>query len=97
MANGQFGTFQVHVNATYGNQIGEATLSMVNVARVAEGARQTNKKTASWWSHRWVKVAVIGGGVAVVAIAVVLATRGGSKSSGGGTTISPGSPTVGAP
>lgn len=94
-ANGQVGKFQVHVNATYGNQVGEATLSMANVTRVVEVAHK--RKAAGWWSHTWVKVAVIGGGAAVVAIAVVLATRGGSKSSGGGTTISPGSPTVGAP
>ncbi len=95
MANGQLGKFEVHVNASYGNQVGESTLSMANVARVVEEAHKN--KTAGWWSHRWVKVAVIGGGAAVIAIAVVLATRGGSKSSGGGTTITPGSPTVGAP
>jgi len=95
MANGQVGKFQVHVNASYGNQVGETTLSMANVARVVAVAPKS--KPAGWWSHRWVKVAVIGGGAAVVAIAVVLATRGGSKSSGGGTTITPGSPTVGAP
>jgi len=95
MANGQVGKFQVHVNASYGNQVGETTLSMSNVTRVVEAPRKSKEK--SWWSHTWVKVAVIGGGAAVVAVAVVLATRGGGKSSGGGTTISPGSPTVGAP
>jgi len=95
MANGQVGKFQVHVNASYGNQVGETTLSMVNVTRGV--AVPPNSKTAGWWSHRWVKVAVIGGGAAVVAIAVVLATRGGSKSSSGSTTITPGSPSVGAP
>jgi hypothetical protein len=96
MANGQLGKFQVHVNASYGNQVGETALSMSNVTRVVEEAHKSKEK--SWWSHRWVKVAVIGGGAAVVAIAVILATRGGgAKSSGGTTTISPGSPTVGAP
>jgi hypothetical protein len=96
MANGQVGRFQVHVNASYGNQVGETTLSMVNATHVVVAAPKS--KAAGWWSHRWVKVAVIGGGAAVVAIAVILATRGGgSKSSGGGVTISPGSPTVGAP
>jgi hypothetical protein len=97
IANGQVGKFQVHVNASYGNQVGEATLSMSNVTRVVEVAHQGKGK--SWWSHTWVKVAVIGGGASVIAIAVVLATRGGGggKSSGGSTTISPGSPTVGAP
>lgn len=95
MANGQVGRFQVHVNASYGNQVGETTLSMTNVTRVVV---EPKKSTAGgWWSHRWVKVAVIGGGAAVVAIAVILATRGGSKSSGGTVTINPGSPTVGAP
>jgi len=96
MANGQVGKFQVHVTASYGNQVGETTFSMNNVARVVDEGKKS--KTAGWWSHRWVKVAVIGGGAAVVAIAVILATRGGSKSSGSTVTIGPGgSPTVGAP
>ncbi len=96
MANGQVGRFQVHVNASYGNQVGEASLSMVNVTRVTAVAPKS--KTGGWWSHTWVKVAVIGGGAAVVAIAVVLATRGGSKSSSTPpVTIQPGGPTVGAP
>jgi hypothetical protein len=94
MANGQVGKFQVHVNATYGNQVGEATLSMTNVTRVVEEAPKS--KAAGWWSHRWVKVAVIGG-IAAIAVGVVLATRGGSSSSGSTVTIAPGSPTVGAP
>jgi hypothetical protein len=95
MANGQVGKFQVHVTASYGNRVGETTLSMTNVPRVVEEARKSKAK--GWWSHTWVKVAVIGGGAAVVAIAVILATRGGSKSSGSTVTINPGSPTVGAP
>jgi len=95
MANGQVGKFQVHVNASYGNQVGEATLSMTNVPRVVEEARKS--KAGGWWSHTWVKVAVIGGGAALVAIVVILATRGGSKGSGSTVTIAPGSPTVGAP
>jgi len=94
MANGQVGKFQVHVNATYGNQVGETTLSMTNVTRVVEEAPKS--KASGWWSHRWVKVAVIGG-VAAIVIGVVLATRGGSKSSGSTVTIIPGSPGVGAP
>jgi hypothetical protein len=96
MANGQVGKFQVHVTATYGNQVGETTLTMTNVTRVVEVKQKT--KAASWWSHRWVKIAVIGGVAAAVGIGVFLATRGGSKSSSGSTvTIGPGSPTVGAP
>jgi hypothetical protein len=95
MANGQVGRFQVHVTATYGNQVGEATLSMTNVTRIVEEKQKT--KAASWWSHRWVKVAVIGGAAAAIGIGVFLATRGGSKSSGSTVTIAPGSPTIGAP
>lgn len=95
MANGQVGTFQIHVNASYGNQVGETTVSMSNVPRVIVEAKKS--KTKSWWSHRWVKIAVIGGAAAAIGIGVFLATRGGSKSSGSTVTISPGSPGVGAP
>jgi hypothetical protein len=97
MANGQVGKFEVHVSASYSNQVGETTLSMINVTRIIE---QTAKnKPASWWSHKWVKVAVIAG-VAALVVGIVLATTGGSSSSGGSTstvTIAPGSPSVGAP
>jgi hypothetical protein len=94
MANGQVGKFQVHVNATYGNQVGEATLTMINVARVVD--QKPKSEAASWWSHRWVKIAVIGGAAAAIGIGVFLATRGGSKSANGTVTVSPGgSPTVG--
>ncbi len=95
MANGQVGKFQVHVNASYGNQVGETTVSMSNVTTVVAEAHKS--KSASWWSHTWVKIAVIGGAAAAIGIGVYLGTRGGSKSSGGTVTINPGSPTVGAP
>jgi hypothetical protein len=95
MANGQVGKFQVHVTATYGNQIGETTLTMINVTRVVE--EKPKSTAAGWWSHRWVKIAVIGGAVAI-GVGVFLATRGGGKASSGSTvTITPGPPTVGAP
>jgi hypothetical protein len=95
MANGQTGKFQVHVTATYGNQVGEATVTMINVTRVVE--EKPKSKAAGWWSHGWVKVAVIGGVAAAVGVGVYLGTRG-SKGSGGPTIgVSPGSPTVGAP
>ncbi len=95
MANGQVGTFQVHVNASYGNQVGEVTFPMSNVTRVADEQKNA-KKHASLWSHRWFKIAVIGGAAAVIGIVVLLATRGGSKS-GIPVTINPGTPNVGAP
>ncbi len=92
MANGQVGTFEVHVNATYGNQVGETTLSMENVTRIAD-VRKTAKHE-SLWSHRWFKIAVIGGAAAAIGIGVFLATRG---KSGSTVTINPGPPNVGAP
>jgi hypothetical protein len=96
MANGQVGKFQVHVTATYGNQVGETTLTMINVTRVVE--EKPKSTAAGWWSHRWVKIAVIGGAAAAIGIGVFLATRGGSKGSSGATIgVTPGSPTVGAP
>jgi hypothetical protein len=95
MANGQVGTFQVHVNATYGNQVGEAIVSMTNVTRVVEEAKKNTAK--GLWSHRWVKVAVIGGVALAVGLGVYFGTRGGSKGSGSTVTINPGSPGVGAP
>jgi hypothetical protein len=95
MANGQTGTFQVHVTANYGNQTGETTLSMTNVPRITDEGKKT-KGEGGLWSHRWVKLAIIGG-AAAVAVGVVLATRGGGGSSGSTVTISPGSPTVGGP
>ncbi len=95
MANGEVGTFQVHVNASYGNQVGETTVSMTNVPRVVAEAKKSTAK--SLWSRRWVKIAVIGGVAAGVGIGVWLATRGGGKSSGSTVTIIPGSPGVGVP
>jgi hypothetical protein len=90
MASG-VGTFQVHVNATYGNEVGETTVSMTNVNRIVNEARKT--KNPSLWSHTWFKIAVIGGAAVAVGLAVYLGTRGGSKS---GTTVgvSTGPPTV---
>jgi len=95
MANGEVGTFQVHVNASYGNQVGEVTFPMSNVARIAD--QKKNFKHESLWSHRWFKIAVIGGAAAAIGIGVFLATRGGGSKSGPTVTINPGSPTVGAP
>jgi len=96
MANGQVGTFQVHVNASYGNQIGETTLSMTNVTRIVDEGKKAKSKNPSLWSHRWFKLAVIGGAVAI-GVGVYFATRGGGHGSGSTVTISPGSPGVGAP
>ena len=102
MANGQAGTFQVHVNASYGNQIGETTVSMTNVTRIEENTRRTTSRNESstnrnehLWSHWWFKAAVIGG-AAAIGIGVYLGTRGGGHSTST-VTISPGSPGVGGP
>ena len=98
MANGEVGAFEVHVTATYGNEVGETTVKMSNVTRIVESARKGSKQ-AHWYSPTWVKIAVIGGVAGAVA-GIFLATRGGSHSSTSGTvpiTVTPGSPTVGHP
>ena len=91
------GTFDVHVTATYGNQLGETTVSMSNVTRIVED-QKGKRKQAKWYSSKWVKIALIAGGAAVAA-GIVLATRGGGSSSTSTSTvtITPGSPTVGGP
>ena len=100
MANNQLGTFDVRVTASYGNQLGEATVSMTNAAKVAEESKKGNRgsrgqKQASWYSSKWVKVALVAG-VAAAVTGIVLATTGGGGSSSSSTvTITPGSPTVG--
>ena len=95
-ANNQVGAFTVHVNAAYGNQLGETTVAMTNVTRIVEDTSR-RKKLTSWYSPKWVKIALIAGAAATAA-GVILATRGGSSSSSTPTiTITPGSPTVGGP
>jgi hypothetical protein len=95
-ANGELGKFQVHVTASYGNQIGETTITMTNVQRIARDSRTNRSKHAHWYSSKWVKIGLIAGGAAAAA-GIVLATRGSGAASTRTITISPGSPTVGAP
>jgi hypothetical protein len=95
-ANGEVGSFQVHVTAAYGNQIGEITISMTNVTRIAGEGKTYRVKHRRWYSSKWVKIGLIAGGAAAAA-GIVLAVTGGGGSSGHSITISPGSPTVGAP
>ncbi len=88
----EVGTFQVHVTASRGNELGETMLSMTNVNRVVGDGKEKQK---TWWSNKWAKIAVIAG-AAGVAAADVLLTRGRGKST---TTVTgiPGSPTIGGP
>src|ERR1700733_6761004 len=98
MANGEVGTFQVHVNASYGNQVGETTVSMINVERIADtGKKGLSANHESLWSHRWFKVAVIGGAALAIGLGVYFGTRGGGKGSGSTVTITPQPPTVTGP
>ena len=95
IANNQVGTFSVSVNASYGNQLGETTVSMSNVTRIADDGKK-RRKQASWYSSKWFKVALIAGGAAT-AVGIVLATRGGTPAPPPPITITPGSPSVGGP
>ncbi len=94
-ANKQVGTFPVRVTASYGNQLGETTVSMTNVTRIVEEGKKA-KKQGGLLASKWMKVALIAGGAATVA-GIVLATRGGGSSAPTTVTITPGSPSVGGP
>jgi hypothetical protein len=89
------GEFQVHVNATYGNEVGETTVSRTNVNRVVAEVKKT--KSESLWSHGWFKIAVIGGAAVAVGLGVYFGTRGGGSNSGTTVGVSTGPPGVGAP
>ena len=101
IANNELGTFDVHVTATYGNELGETTVSLSNVTRIVDDVKKKKNKNQSLLSSRGFKIAAIVGGAALVA-GIVLATRGGGgkvtpSPSPPTITITPGSPTVGGP
>jgi len=97
MANNEVGTFEVHVTANYGNQVGETTISMTNAEHVPEAEIGRRVSHKGLWSSKWFKIGLIAGGAGLAA-GIVLATRGGGGSSGGpAITVSPGSPSVGGP
>jgi len=91
MPNPETGRFTIKVTATLRNRTGHNTITQTNALDAAAQAKSGTRKI-SWW-----KVAIIGGAAAVV-VGVVLATRGGSSSSSSNTiTLTPGTPTFGAP
>ena len=97
LANNEVGSFQVHATATYGNQMGETTISMSNAERVPDAELRRTGKRKSLWSSKWFKIGLIAGGAGLAA-GIVLATRGGGGSASTPTiTVSPGSPSVGGP
>jgi hypothetical protein len=96
-ANNEIGSFQIHVTAAYGNQIGETTITMSNATRVRDAElNRTAAKRKSLWSSKWFKIGLIAGGAGLAA-GIVLATRGGGSGSTNTITIAPGSPSVGGP
>jgi hypothetical protein len=97
-ANSEVGSFQVHVTASYGNQIGETNITMSNVTRITDAMRKQNEKKRHFWSSKWFTIGVIAA-AAAIAVGVVLATRGSSstKTTSPTVTITAGSPTLGGP
>lgn len=96
-ANNETGSFQVHVTASFGNQIGETTITMSNATRVRDEELNRTAKRKSLWSSKWVRIGLIAVAAGVV-VGVVLATRGGSSAAKSSTiTINAGSPSVGGP
>jgi hypothetical protein len=96
MANSEVGAFQVHVTASYGNQIGEMNISMTNVPVITDALKKKAEKRKSVWSSKWVKIAIVAVAAGAV-VGIVLATRGGSSGGNPTVTIGVGPPTIGAP
>jgi hypothetical protein len=92
-ANSETGTFEVRVTATRGNELGETTVRMTNVARVVAEPRKERKR---WWSSRWFKIGVVAA-VAGSVTGIVLATRNGSSTASPPITIGTGPITIGGP
>jgi hypothetical protein len=87
------GKFTIRVSASIRNRTGHAVITQTNALR-AEATRAAK----GGFKFRWWKVALIGGIAAGVVVGVVVATRGGSSSGSSTTiTVTPGSPTFGAP
>lgn len=92
IANGEVGKFQIRVNASRGNELGEVVISMSNVNHITED-KKSKSKHKSAWSSRWVKIGIAAGAAGAVA-GIVLATRGGSTPT---VSASAGIPTIGGP
>ena len=95
-ANSLVGPFTVNVTATYGNQMGQGTVHMLNVTRVTDDMTKDRKRKRAWWaSRKWQFLMAAGAGAAITGI--VLAARGsGSAAATPPTiTISPGTITIG--
>lgn len=96
-ANNEVGSFQVHVTASFGNQIGETTITMFNATRVRDTELNRTAARKSRWSSKWVRIGLVAG-AAGLAAGIVLATRGGSSAAKTSTiTVNAGSPSVGGP
>jgi hypothetical protein len=97
-ANSEIGSFQVHVTASFGNQIGETNITMSNVPRITEALRKKSEKQRHFWSSKWFIAAVVVGAAAIT-VGVVLANRGSSSSpqTPPTVTVTIGPPTIGGP
>jgi hypothetical protein len=100
MANGMVGSFRVQILATRANETGETSIVMTNVAKAEDVPVKSQK---SWWSNKWVKIAIIAGAGAAVG-GTIWALQGGNgtaaNNGGGGPAVVvgvPGSPTIGGP
>jgi hypothetical protein len=86
-ANGEAGTFDVKATATRGNEFGEVSITMTNVASITQ---ELKPKHNPWWKNKWIYIIGAGAGGG---IAAGIRLRDDSST----ITISPGSPTLGGP
>lgn len=95
-ANSELGALKVQVTATRGGEMGEAAITMNNVARAEDAAAKPQK---SWYSSKWVKIGAVAGAGALAG-GLIWANHGGNSSTSNGSIVilgSPGSPTIGGP
>jgi len=87
--NGVQGSYDIHVTVHYQGATAQTTIHQKNVS--GQSSSTTTEQVAHGLSMKSILI-IVGAAAAAGAVGVVLATRGGSS-----TTITPGTPTVGAP
>lgn len=91
VANRQMGRFEVKISASKDHEIGDATVTMYNVAD-AEAAEKASRKK-SIWSSRWTRLGLLAGAGAGAGLGVWLARRGGPAAPT--VILTPGAPNIG--
>lgn len=94
----QPGPFKVNITATYRNQMGQATVNMINATRITDEMAKDKRRKRPWWASRKWQFAILAAAGAAAA-GILLATRNGGSTVSVQTpptvTITPGTVTIG--